>query len=77
MASNLGTPDGHGHTGQEFGQEFVWCVEHERAVSMCRRLAFTDYGRSAFDNCLWITEEEQKAEVAGSNHECVIQKGRG
>jgi hypothetical protein len=42
----------------EFGQKFVWCVEHERPVSTCRQLALGDYGQLAFDNCQWITEVE-------------------
>ena len=47
----------------EFGQKFVWCVEHERPVSKCRQLAEVDYGQPSFDNCQWITE----AELAGKD----------
>lgn len=61
MGSNLGTPDGHTFGGQEFGQPFVWCVEHERPVSKCRQFALADYGLPAFDNCQWITETDLDA----------------
>jgi hypothetical protein len=42
----------------EFGQKFVWCVEHERPVDTCRQLAMEDYGQPSFDNCQWISGAE-------------------
>jgi hypothetical protein len=47
---------------QAFGANFVWCVEHERSVETCKRLAMADYGQPFFDNCNWITDLELAAE---------------
>lgn len=53
-----------GRRRPELGVTFVWCAEHDRAVDTCRRLAETDYGQPAFDNCQWITEAERLDTVA-------------